>query len=83
MRSATREWRGRLADIVQQRAQRQRGVGWSQFFEQQQGVRPDVALGMEFGRLLDALHGGHFGQKHGQQAAFVEQFEAVSARRLR
>ena len=77
MRSATRKVR-RLADVVQQRAQGQRRRGRSQPLEHQQRVDPDVAFGMELGRLLDALHGGDLGQDVGQQAGLVQQFEAAA-----
>ena len=33
---------------------------------------------MEFRRLLHALHGRHFGQDLGQQAALIEQFESAA-----
>ncbi len=45
----------RLADIVQQRPPGQCArTSRRQFFQQQQGVNPDIALGMKLRRLLDA-----------------------------
>ena len=71
--------RRRLADIVQQRApaERRRRVG-RQHFQQQQRVHPDVALGMELRRLLDALHLLDFRQDFVQQAGFVQQLEGAA-----
>ena len=48
------------------------------FVEQKQGVREDVAFGMELGRLLDSLHGGDFGQDFGQEAGRIEQFKSAA-----
>jgi len=62
---------------MQQRAQSQRGRGALELFEQQQRVGPDVAFGMELGRLGDALHGGDFRQQIAQQARGVQHFEAA------
>ena len=51
------------------------GEGDSQAFQHDQRVRPDVALGMKFGRLRDAFHRRHFRQNVAQQAGCVQQFE--------
>ncbi len=67
--------RARLADIVQQNAQRQRRRWRSQAFQHDQRVRPDVALGMKLRRLRHAFHRGHFRQDVGQQSGSVQQFE--------
>ena len=53
---------GGLADVVKERSPGEcgRGVG-RKVFEQEHGVDPDVAFGVELGRLLDAMHAGGFG----------------------
>src|SRR6185437_119611 len=68
-----------LADVVQQRApgERWRNAG-GKLFEQQHGVRPDVAFGVVLRRLGDASHAHGFGQDAGEQAKLVEQFEAAA-----
>ena len=52
-------------------------VGRVELFQQQQRVHPHVALGVVLGRLLHALHGGHFGQEVVQQAGRIQQLEAA------
>ena len=70
---------GRLADIVQKRAPSEgRRAAGLQFFEKQEGMDPDVALGMELRRLLDALHPCDFRQNLDEEAGFVEQFEGAA-----
>src|ERR1019366_9214706 len=39
-------------------------------------MSPDIAFGMEFGRLRDSFHGSDLGQNFSQQAGSVEKFEA-------
>lgn len=57
---------GGLADVVQQRAPGERGgaVG-GEFFEEQEGVHPDVALGVVLRGLLDAVEAVDFGEDFG------------------
>ena len=76
IRSATRKVGG-LPTSCRRAPRASVGVGLVQLFEQQQGVGPDVALGMIFGRLLDAFHGRDFRQHVGQQAARIQHFEAA------
>ena len=52
-------------------------LGRPQLVDQQQRVRPDVALGMVVRRLRDALHREHLGQHVREQARRVEQLEAA------
>ena len=49
-----------------------------ELFEEQEGMDPDVAFGVELGRLRDALHGGHLRQKIRQQAGLIEQLETAA-----
>ena len=77
MRSATRKVGG-LPTSCSSAPSASVGVGWSRFSSSSRVCDPDVAFGMVFGRLLDAFHGGHFGQHDGQQAALVQQFEAAA-----
>ena len=68
--------RRRLADIVEQGAPGQsRRASCLKFFQQEQRVHKNVALGVKLGRLLDSLHRRNFRQHLAQQAALVEQFE--------
>ena len=78
MRSARRKVGG-LADVVEQRApgEGERAAGL-ELIEKQQGVDPDVALGVELRRLVDAFHARDFRQDFGEQAGFVEQFEGAA-----
>ena len=70
--------RRRFADVVQQRAPRQRGRrAGGELLQQQHGVDPDVAFGVELGRLGDAAQPHHFRQDACQQAELVEQLEAA------
>ena len=78
MRSPLRPGAQRLGDVVQQGAERERlGSAGRELVEQQQRVRPDVALGMVVRRLLDAVHARDLGQHDGQQPGLVEQLEAA------
>ena len=67
---------GGLADGV---SERPRPASGSCAAVQQQRVRPDVALGMKIRRLLDAFQAGDFGKDFGEEAGFIEQFEARRA----
>jgi hypothetical protein len=76
--------RRRLADIMQQRAQRER---WrnsgGELLEQHERVDPNVALGMELGRLLHALHPWDLGQDLRQQARLIKQLEGAAGAAFR
>ena len=68
----------RLADIVQQRAQRQRRARIPQLFKQQQRVDPHVPFGVIFRWLRHSLHGRHLGQDVGKQSGLIQQLEAAA-----
>lgn len=70
---------GGLAGVVKQGGERERERRIrGQVFEQQEGVGPDVAFGVEFGRLGDALHAGGFGKEDVEQSGGVEEFETAA-----
>jgi hypothetical protein len=50
--------------------------------EQHQSVVPDIALGVEFGRLLDSVEAVDFGQDLLEQAGAVEQFKGAAGAAL-
>lgn len=70
---------GGLAGVVKQGGEGERERrGGGQVFEQQEGVGPDVAFGVEFGRLGDALHAGGFGEEDVEESGGVEEFETAA-----
>src|ERR1700731_3550450 len=70
---------GRLADVVKQYTPGKRGRGpGGETLEHEEGVDPDVAFGMELRRLRHAFQGGDFGEQFGEEAEFVEEFEAAA-----
>ena len=70
---------GGLAGVVEQGGEGERERrGGGQVFEQKEGVGPDVAFGVEFGRLGDALHAGGLGQEDVEQSGSVEEFETAA-----
>ncbi len=66
-----------LAHVVQQRAESEREGGMGHLLEEEEGVIPDIAFGMELRGLFHALHAGDFREEVGQHAAGIEQFEAA------
>ena len=67
---------GRLADVVEENSPSKSGRSCrGKTFEHHAGVNPDVAFGMVLGWLLDAFHGGDFGEQLLEKAGFVEEFE--------
>ena len=73
-----------LADVVEQRSPGERGgCAGRELFEQQHGVGPDVAFGMELGRLLDAVHADCFGQDVREQAELRRAARSRGGRGLR
>jgi N6-L-threonylcarbamoyladenine synthase len=72
-----------LADIVQQRtpSESRRRVR-RQLFQQQQGVHPHIAFGVELSGLLDALHLGDLRQDLLQQPGRIEQLKSAASRTL-
>ena len=70
---------GRLTDVVKENAPSKCGRGSSgETFKHEEGVGPDVAFGMELRGLRDAFHGGDFGEQFGEEAEFVQEFEAAA-----
>src|ERR1051326_3115815 len=69
----------RLADVVQQDAEGEFGRRRPQAFQHDQRMSPDIAFGMKLGRLLDAFHGGDFGENIAEQTGFIEQFKAAAS----
>lgn len=65
-----------LADVVEEDAEGEFDRRLVEPLEHEQGVGPDVAFGMELGRLGDALHGFDFGEDGFEEVQFVEEFEA-------
>ena len=53
-----------------------------ELFQQQHGVNPDVALGVEFGRLGNAAQAHGFGQHARQQSERIQQLEAAAGAAL-
>ncbi len=68
--------RGRFSDIVEQSGPCKLDRGRTKVFEQQKGVDPDIAFGVEFGRLRNALKGGDLRQNFGEEAGGVKELEA-------
>src|SRR5208283_475181 len=54
------------------------GLSGPEIFQHQHGVGPDIALGVELGRLSDAAHADGFGQDFGEEAEVEEQLEAAA-----
>ena len=60
---------GRLADVMKQDAPGKCGRNSRRkIFEHEEGVDPDVTLGMKLRRLRDAFHGGDFGKHFSEEA---------------
>lgn len=70
---------GGLAGVVKQggKGERERRIQ-GQVFEQQEGVGPDIAFGVELGRLGDAFHASGLGQEDFEQSGGVEEFETAA-----
>ena len=70
---------GGLADVVEERSPGERGgaVG-GKFLEEQEGVDPDITLGVVLRGLLDAVEAVNFGEDFRQQAGFVEELEGAA-----
>lgn len=70
---------GRLPDVVQERAPGEGGGAVEgELLEQEHGVGPDIALGVELGRLGDAVHLDGFGEDLGEEAGDVEKLEGAA-----
>ena len=70
---------GGLADVVEQRGPGEGCAGLRrELFEHQHGVGPDVALGVELGRLGYAAQADGLGQDLGEEAEIEEQLEAAA-----
>jgi hypothetical protein len=70
---------GGLAKVVKKNAPGECGRGpGGETLEHEEGVYPDIAFGMELRWLRDAFHGGDFGEKFGEEAEFVKEFEATA-----
>lgn len=70
--------RGGLADVVEEGGEGEFERWGFEALEEAEGVDPDIAFGVELGRLADALHPGDLGEDFGEQAGFVEEFEAAA-----
>ena len=70
---------GGLAGVVKQggEGERERRFGW-EVLKQEESVGPDITLGVEFGRLGDALHARGFRKKDVEQPGGVEEFKAAA-----
>ena len=76
---------GGLADVVKERSPGEGGeASGREFFEEEHGVDPDVAFGVELGRLLDAVHALlASGRTCCEEAGGVEEFEGAAGVGLR
>lgn len=67
-----------LGDVVEKNSPGE-GCCWLvEAFEHKQRVGPDVAFGVEFFRLLDALHRFYLGEDLFEEVELVEEFEAAA-----
>src|SRR5207249_2574154 len=67
--------RGGLPNIVQKNAKSKRGRSISKLLAHQQHMRPHVAFGVEFRRLLDPLERFHLPQNVNQETRLIQQFK--------
>ena len=67
-----------LGDVVEKNSPGE-GFRWLiEAFEHKQRVGPNVALGVELLRLLDALHRFYLGEDLFEEVELVEEFEAAA-----
>ena len=70
---------GGLAGVVKQggKGERERWIR-GEVLKQEEGVGPDIALGVELGRLGDAFHASGLGKEDFEQSGGVEEFGATA-----
>ena len=66
-----------FTDVVEENAPGEGGFSGAEEFHHAESVDPDVAFRVVLGGLGDALHGFDFGEKFGEEAGLIEEFEAA------